>query len=80
MIKDTDDHPKRKDAKHKAWEKEHRGFMLSADSPHSVVLCVQQCRSSPNPTLGDFYGGLITQAYLIINSISSLSPFLEDEE
>ena len=27
---------------------------------------------------GDFYGGFITQAYLIINSTSSLSPFLED--
>ena len=29
---------------------------------------------------GDFYGDFITQAYLIINSTSSLSPFLEDGE
>ena len=29
---------------------------------------------------GDFSGGFITQSYFIINSTSSLSPFLEDGE
>ena len=73
MIKDTDDHPKRKDAEHEAWEKGLRGFMSSPDSPHSVLPCVQQCRSTPNPILWGFLWRLHHTG--IINHKLHFQPF-----
>lgn len=80
MIKDTDDHPKRKDAEHEAWEKGHKVFMFSPESRTQYFHVFSNVEALQILYFGDFFGGFITQSYLIINSTSSLSPFLEDGE
>ena len=75
VIRDADEQPD---------EEVHRvrsGRVLSAEASVPVELgcgTFVVCGSSLNPLLLEFYGGFITWASSIINSISSPSPLSEE--